>query len=122
NRIKELKKQHEEIKKKIEQDENEKEDLSKQKWSLESSIETLGKKLTACEEILEPHKEFDRAANFAELKTKFKKELSDLAFENIDDKESKISEAIIEEIESKNKIKTGFGNQLLGLMIKFKRP
>lgn len=120
--IQELKKQHGEIKKKIEQDEKEEKDLSKQEWSLEELIKTLDKNLTSCEEILEPHKEFDLTKNFEELKTKFKKELVDLSFENIDTKDDSISKEITDEIETKSKSKTTFGNQLLTLMIKFKRP
>jgi uncharacterized protein YPO0396 len=120
--IQELKKQHGEIKKKIEQDEKEEKDLSRQEWSLEELIKTLDKNLTSCEEILEPHKVFDLTKNFEELKAKFKKELVDLSFENIDTKDDSISKEITDEIETKSKSKTTFGNQLLTLMIKFKRP
>ena len=59
NKIKELKKQHDGIKKKIEQDEKEEKDLSKQEWTFEESIKTIGKNLVVCEGILEPFKEFD---------------------------------------------------------------
>jgi uncharacterized protein YPO0396 len=122
NRIKELKKQHEAIIKKIEQDEKGKNELSKQEWTLEATVKTLGEKLEKCNKILDPHKEFDLSAKYEELNSKFKKELVDLAFETIDYKEEIILKAIATEIETHNKSKTLLGTQLLTLMIRFKRP
>jgi uncharacterized protein YPO0396 len=122
NKIKELKKQQGAILKKIGEDEKEEKELNKQEWTLEEAIKNLTNQLKVCNEILEPHKEFNLTENFEELKTKFKKELADLAFANIDNKEKSISKIIQTDIETQNKSKNNFENQLLALMIKFKRP
>lgn len=122
NRIKDLKQQHDEIKKKIEVDETDERNLRRQEWDLGEKKKTLELKLIACEEILEPHKGLDLSDNFNSLKTKFRKEFADLVYSNIDEKEGKIQEAIAEENEDKNKHQANYGNQLLALMIKFKRP
>ena len=122
NKIKDLKKQLDAIQKKIGEDEKEEKDLSKQEWTLEESIKNLKAQLKVCSDILEPHKEFDLTENFEELKAKFKKELVELEFANIDDKEKSFSKTIQTDIETQNKSKNNFGNQLLALMIKFKRP
>jgi uncharacterized protein YPO0396 len=122
NRIKDLKKQHDDIVKKIEQDDKDAKELNKQEWALETTLKTLGERLEGCDKILEPHKDLDLSAKHGELKIKFKKELADLAFENIDNREETILKTISNEIESNNKSLASFGSQLLTLMIKFKRP
>lgn len=122
NKIKELKNQLVAIQKKIVDDDKAEKDLSRQQWTLEDSRKTLVGQLETCDNILEPHKEFDFTEKFEVLKTKFKKELAYLAFANIDDKEIEISETILSNIGAAEKNKNVLGNQLLALMFEYKRP
>ena len=122
NKIKELKSQLDTIQEKIKLDAETEVALNREQWEAEKQMETFAAQLLACNTILEPQEEVDFTERFEIVKGEFKKELADLEFANIDEKEIKISKAILSNIETSDKKKNSLDGHLLTLMLKYKQP
>lgn len=122
DRVRFWKTQLEELQNKIRTNETKKENIIEQKTKQNALIEKLQGQQIECNTSLEPYIDVDFTDKFVDFEQCFKNELSELAFDNIDNKQKCIVDSISKnknaEEDNKQKIKL----QLQSAMQNFKQP
>jgi len=122
NRVKVLKKQLEELQKKIKSNEEEKDKTIIIKTKQITLIEKLQIQQTECEVKLELFTDIDFTDKFKTFESCFAKELAGLAFANIDEKQVSISQTIVGNLQTETEKKQKTELQLQSAMQNFKQP
>ena len=122
DRVKLLKTQLEELQKKIKLNEEEKDRTIILKTKQTTLIENLQMQQTECDEFLSKFVDIDFSNKFKFFETSFTKELTELAFINLNDKQSTISQNIANKINGEAEKKQKTAMQLQSAMQNFKQP
>ena len=122
DRLKLLKKQLEELQKKIKSGETEKDNIIALKTKQNDLIEQLQLQQTRCNTFLEQFIDIDFTEKFNFFEDYFKKDLTGLAFQNIGNKEETISEIISTQTRGEENKKHGITLHLQSAMQNFKQP
>lgn len=122
NQIKLLKEELKTLQESIEKKETEKDKLISERTLKSQLVESLKTQQTNCNDYLADFKGVDFAEEFALFEDKFKKELKDFCFDNLEEKKTKTSETLIsenkDELQNQQKIELA----LQRAMQNFKRP
>jgi len=122
NRVKLLKEKLEELQKKIKSNEEEKDKTIISKTKQTTLIENLQTQQTECEANLELFTDIDFDDKFKTFETCFTKELAELAFVNLNDKQNTISQNIVSKINVETGKKQKTELKLQSAMQNFKQP
>jgi uncharacterized protein YPO0396 len=122
DRIKLLKTQLDELRKRIDFNEKKKDALIETRTKQKSKLDSLETKQNECAVFLERFDNIDFSEKFRTFENNFKSELYELSFLNIDDKQDKISKKTTKNIESETDRKQQTELHLQSAMQNFKQP
>jgi uncharacterized protein YPO0396 len=122
NRVKVLKTQLEELKKKIKNNEEVKDSMIALKTQQNTILEGLQSQQTECNTFLESFTDIDFTEKFKAFEHNFKMELSGLLFQNMEDKRKTISENLEKKVKTETEKKQNTEQQLQSAMHDFKQP
>lgn len=122
NRIKLLKEELKQLQDSIKLKETSKDTLIAERTLKNTLVESLKTQQTECNNYLEEFKEIDFGEKFSAFEEKFKKELKDFGFENLETKRTKTSDAITDESKEESINQRKIELSLQSAMQNFKRP